>query len=182
LWRAGQRALYDKAVIFSDSIVNLWSPVDLAKAVFEGAIGSANAQHFPGMEAAFVEAAKDHVLTGMTLTCGTVSPADVAEQLCYKRTQSPNVNVLPMIAKWVHNLVVECAVATSVVTPPVVTGGGRGGGAGAGGGGAGDGLTAGAGADGTPSRKRRRHVGSEVEEVLDEDDAAVSLGSGNEGE
>ena len=126
VWRAGQRALYDKAVIFSDSIVNLWSPVDLAKAVFEGAIGSANAQHFPGMEAAFVEAAKDHVLTGMTLTCGAVSPADVAEQLCYKRTQSPNVNVLPMIAKWVHNLVVECAVATSVVTPPVVNGGGRG--------------------------------------------------------
>jgi len=182
VWRAGQRALYDKAVIFSDSIVNLWSPVDLAKAVFEGAIGSANAQHFPGMEAAFVEAAKDHVLTGMTLTCGAVSPADVAEQLCYKRTQSPNVNVLPMIAKGVHNLVVECAVATSVVTPPVVNGGGRGGGGGAGGGGAGDGLRAGAGADGAPSRKRRRHVGSDVEKVLDEDEAAMSVGSGTEGE
>jgi len=173
VWRAGQRALYDKAVIFSDSIVNLWSPVDLAKAVFEGAIGSANAQHFPGMEAAFVEAAKDHVLTGMTLTCGAVFPADVAEQLCYKRTQSPNVNVLPMIAKWIHNLVVECAVATSVVTPPVVNGGGgeRGAGAGA----LGDRGSAGAGT--APSRKRWRHPGSDVEEVLDGDDADVSVGS-----
>jgi len=182
VWRAGQRALYDKAVIFSDSIVNLWSPVDLAKAVFLGAIGSASAQHFPGMEAAFVEAAKDHVLTGMTLKCGAVSPADVAEQLCYKRTQSANVNVLSMIAKWVHNLVVERAVATSVVTPPVVNGGGRGGGEGAGDGGAGDGLRAGAGADGAPSRKRRRHVGSDVEEFLDEGGAAISVGSGSEGE
>jgi len=172
VWRAGQRALYDTAVIFSDSVVNLWSPVDLAKAVFEGAIGSANAKHFPGMEGAFVQAAKDHVLTGMTLTCGAVSPADVAEQLCYKRTDSPNINVLPMIAKWVHNLVVECAVATSVVTPPVVSGGGGGGG------GAGDGGRAGAGADHVPSRKRRRYVGSDVEEVLDGDDADVLVGSG----
>jgi len=182
VWRAGQRALYHKAVIFSDSIVNLWSTVDLAKAVFEGAIGSANAQHFPGMEAAFVEAAKDHVLTGMTLTCGAVSPAEVAEQLCYKRTQSPNVNVLPMIAKWVHNLVVERAVAASVVTPPVVNGGGRGGGGSAAGGGAGGDLRAGAGADGAPSRKRRRNVGSDVEEVLNEGGAAISVGSGSEGE
>jgi len=87
-----------------------------------------------------------------------------------------------MIAKWVHNLVVECVVPTSVVTLPVVNGGGRGGGRGAGGGGAGDGLRAGAGADGAPSRKRRRRVGSDVEDVLDEDDAAMSVGSGTEGE
>jgi len=182
VWRAGQRAFYEKAVMFSDSIVNLWSPVDLENAVFVGAIGSANAQHFPGMEAAFLEAAKDHVLTGMTLTCGAVSFADVAEQPFYKRTQSPNVNVLAMMAKWVHNLVVERAVATSVVTPPVVNGRRRGGGGNAGGKGEGDGLRSGAGADGASSRKRRRHVGSDVEEVLDEGDAAMSVGSGTERE
>ena len=127
MWRDGKSALYDNAVVFTDSGVNIWSPVDLAQAVFEGVIGSANAQHFPGMEAAFVEAAKDHVLTGMTLTCGAVFPADVAEQLCYKRTQSPNVNVLSMIAKWVQNLVAECAVAAFVVTLSFDTGwGGKG--------------------------------------------------------
>ena len=148
--------------------------MDLSKTVFDSAIGSANAQHFPGMEAAFVEAAKDHVLTGMTLTCGAVFPADVAEQLCYKRTQSPNVSVSPMIAKWIHNLVVDCAVATSVVTPPVVNG--REGECGAGAGASGDRGSAGAGL--APSRKSWRHAGSDVEEVLDGDDDDWSVGSG----
>jgi len=144
VWRPGQRAKFDNSVIFSYPTVNQWTPLPLARAMFVGAIGPANAQFFPGMEEDFIDAVKDHVLTGMTLTCGAVSPAEVAEQLCYKRTQTPNIKVLPMIAKWVQNLVIECSVAEVIVTPPGTEVQHDGGGSG------------GAGASEAPSRKRGR--------------------------
>ena len=169
VWRPGQRAKFDNAVIFSHPTVNQWTPVQLARAVFVGAIGPANAQFFPRMEEAFIDAAKDHVLTGMTLTCGAVSPAEVAEQLCYKRTQTPNINVLPMIAKWVQNLVIECSVAEVVVTPPGTEVQPDGGGSG------------GAAASEAPSRKIGRTTAAiDVDEG--DEEAPMSVGSGSGGE
>jgi len=169
VWRPDQRAKFDNAVIFSHPTVNQWTPVQLARAVFVGAIVTANAQIFPGMEEAFVDAAKDHVRTGMTLTCGVVSPAEVSEQLCYKRTQTPNINVLPMISKSVQNLVIECSVAEVVVTPPGTEVQPDGGGSG------------GAAASAAPSRKRGRTTAAiDVDEG--DEKAPMSVGSGSGGE
>jgi len=143
--------------------------VQLSRAVFVGAIGPANAQFFPGMEEAFIVEAKDHVLTGMTLTCGAVSPPEAAEQLCYKRTQTPNINVLPMIAKWVQNLVIECSVAEVVVTPPGPEVQSDGGGSG------------GAAASEAPSRKIGRTTAAiDVDEGDEEAPMSVGSGSGSE--
>ena len=170
VWRPGQRAKVDNAVIFSHPTVSQWTSVQLARAVLVGAVGPANAQFFPGREEALIDAAKDNVLTGMTLTCGAVSPAEAAEQLCYKRTQTPNINVLPMIAKWVQNLVIDCSVAQVVVTPPGTEVQPDGGGSGW------------AGASEPPSRKRGRTTAAiDVDKGVDDEEAPMFVGSGSGG-
>jgi len=169
VWRSDQRAKFDNAGIFSHPTVNQWTPVQLARAVFVRAIGPTNAQFFPGMEEALVYAAKDHVPTGMTLTCGVVSPVEVSEQLCYKLTQTPNINVLLIIAKSVQNLVIECSVAEVVVTPPGTEMQPDGGGSGD------------AAASEAPSRKRGRTTAAiDVDEG--DEEAPMSVGSGSRGE
>jgi len=170
VWRPGQGAKFDNAVIFLHPTVNQWTSVQLARAVFVGAVGPANAQFFPVMEEALIDAAKDNVLTGMTLTCGAVSPAEVAELLCYKRTQTPNINVLPMIAKWVQNLVIDCSVAQVVVTPPGTEVQPDGGG------------SKWAGASEAPSRKRGRTTAAiDVGKGVDDEEAPMLVGSGSGG-
>ena len=86
----------------------------LAQTVFKGAF-TEHAGAFQAMEEEMVSAAEDNLLLGISVTCGAVSPAEVAEQLVSRRVTHSNKNLLQLIARWVKKWIGEHAVATAVL-------------------------------------------------------------------
>ena len=98
---------------FECPAISALSPEELARKVFRGALG-VQAAVFPAMEQTFIQAATENFLIGMSITCGVVSPADVAEHLVSRRTMFSNSNLLSLIGCWVKKYI-ESNVAASQV-------------------------------------------------------------------
>jgi len=67
------------------------------------------------MEEEFIQAATENFLIGMNITCGVVSPADVAEQLVSRRTTVSNTNLLSLISCWVKKYIDSNVAASQVL-------------------------------------------------------------------
>jgi len=83
--KAGERRKYDGVVTSECPAISALSPEELARKVFRGAL-CVLAAVFPAMEQEFIQAATDNLLISMSISCGVVSPAAVAEQLVSRRT------------------------------------------------------------------------------------------------
>jgi len=101
-------------VTFECPAISALSPEELARKVFRGALG-VQAAVFPAMEQEFIQAATDNFLIGMSITCGVVSPADVAEQLVSRRTMFSNTNLLSLIGCWVKKYIDSNVAASQVL-------------------------------------------------------------------
>ena len=62
------------------------------------------AAHTPDLKADFVNGALANILIGVMITCGVVTPARFAEQLCSTRTTKPSTNILMMLATCISKL------------------------------------------------------------------------------
>jgi len=113
-WKVGERAKYDKAVVFECPAISGLTAEQLARKVFRGALRE-QAAAFPHIEQQFVDAANDNFLIGMNITCGVVSPADVAEQLMSRRVNVSNSNLLSLVSVWVKKYVDENVAASQVL-------------------------------------------------------------------
>jgi len=69
-------------------------------AAHKGSLGGAMASKLPEVKADFIDGARNNMLLGVMLTCGVVTPARFAEQLCSSRLQKPHTNLLMMLAVW----------------------------------------------------------------------------------
>ena len=113
-WKAGERRKYEGVVTFECPAISALSPEELARKVFRGALG-VQAAVFPAMGQEFIQAATDNFLIGMSITCGVVSPADVAEQLVSRRTMFSNTNLLSLIGCWVKKYIDSNVAASQVL-------------------------------------------------------------------
>ena len=113
-WKAGERRKYEGVVTFECPAISSLFPEELARKVFRGALG-VQAAVFPAMEQEFIQAATDNFLIGMSITCGVVSPADVAEQLVSLRTMFSNSNLLSLIGFWVKKYIDSNVAASQVL-------------------------------------------------------------------
>jgi len=73
---------------------------ELGAAAHRGSLGKGIACKLPEVKAEFIEGAQSNMLLGVMLTCGVVTPARFAEQLCSSRLQKPHTNLLMMLAVW----------------------------------------------------------------------------------
>jgi len=103
-WKTGERCKYEGVSTFECPAISLLSLEQLARKVFRGALRE-QAAVFLAMEQDFIDAAIDNFLIGMNITCGVVSPADVAEQLVSRRTMHSNTNLLSLFACWVKKYI-----------------------------------------------------------------------------
>jgi len=99
-WKEGARAQFDTAIVFESAAVSRLRARQLAQTVFKGALAE-HAGAFQAMEEEMVGAAEDNLLLRLSVTCGAVSPAEVAEQLVWRRVAHSNKNLLQLIARWV---------------------------------------------------------------------------------
>eukprot|EP00168_Porphyra_purpurea_P001365 TRINITY_DN11689_c0_g1_i1.p1 TRINITY_DN11689_c0_g1~~TRINITY_DN11689_c0_g1_i1.p1 ORF type:complete len:324 (+),score=32.94 TRINITY_DN11689_c0_g1_i1:1275-2246(+) len=113
-WKVGERCKYDKAVVFECPAISGLTAEQLARKVFRGALRE-QAAAFPHIEQQFVDAASENFLIEMNVTCGVVSPADVAEQLMSRRATVSNTNLLCLVAVWVKKYVDENVAALEVL-------------------------------------------------------------------
>jgi len=113
-WKVGERTKYDKAVVFECPAIRGLTAEQLARKVFRGALRE-QAAAFPHIEQQFVDAANDNFLIGMNITCGVVSPADVAEQLMSGHLTVSNTNLLSLVSVWVKKYVDENVAASQVL-------------------------------------------------------------------
>ena len=113
-WKVGERTKYDKAVVFECPAISGLTAEQLARKVFRGALRE-QAAAFPHIEQQFVDAANDNFLIGMNITCGVVSPADVAEQLMSRHLTVSNTNLLSLVSVWVKKYVDENVAASQVL-------------------------------------------------------------------
>ena len=113
-WKAGERRKYEGVEMFECPAISALSPEELARKVFRAALGE-QAAVFPAMEEEFIQAATENFLIGMNITCGVVSPADVAEQLVSRRTTVSNTNLLSLIGCWVKKYIDSNVAASQVL-------------------------------------------------------------------
>ena len=113
-WKAGERRKYEGVATFECPAISALSPEELARKVFRGALG-VQAAVFPAMEEEFIQAATENFLIGMNITCGVVSPADVAEQLVSRRTTVSNTNLLSLISCLVKKYIDSSVAASQVL-------------------------------------------------------------------
>ena len=113
-WKAGERRKYEGVATFECPAISALSPEELARKVFRGALG-VQAAVSPAMEEEFIQAATENFLIGMNITCGVVSPADVAEQLVSRRTTVSNTNLLSLIGCWVKKYIDSNVAASQVL-------------------------------------------------------------------
>jgi len=113
-WKKGEREKFSAVSVFDCSAVSRMTSTQLASAASKGALKS-HAVNFPTMEAEFIRGAEDHLLIGLSITCGGVSPANVAEQLVSCRVDRSNANLMQLVASWCQKFVTESMVAAAVL-------------------------------------------------------------------
>ena len=113
-WKEGARAQFDTAVVFESAAVSRLTARQLSQTVFKGALAE-HAGAVQAMEEEMVGAAEDNLLLRLSVTCGAVSPAEVAEQLVSRRVTHSNKILLHLIARWVKKWIGENTVATAVL-------------------------------------------------------------------
>eukprot|EP00168_Porphyra_purpurea_P012843 TRINITY_DN3441_c0_g2_i1.p3 TRINITY_DN3441_c0_g2~~TRINITY_DN3441_c0_g2_i1.p3 ORF type:complete len:162 (+),score=12.46 TRINITY_DN3441_c0_g2_i1:1869-2354(+) len=77
---------------------------ELATAAHKGSLGEVMASKLPELEADFVDGACNNMLLGVMPTCGVVTPARFAEQLCSSRNKKPQSNLLMLLANWMAKI------------------------------------------------------------------------------
>jgi len=113
-WKTGKREKFSAVSVFDCPAVSRMTSTQLASAAFKGAL-KAHAINFPTMEVVFIGGAEDHLLIGLSITCGGVSPTDVAEQLASRRVDRSNANLMQLVASWCQKFVTENMVAAAVL-------------------------------------------------------------------
>jgi len=68
----------------------------------------------PELKADCIDGSQNIMLLGVMLTCGVVSPARFAEQLCSSRSKKPHSNLLRMLANWMVKIRSEAVEAWAV--------------------------------------------------------------------
>ena len=97
-WKEGARAQFYTALVFESAAMSRLTARQVAQTVFKGALAE-HAGAFQAMEEEMVGAAEDNLVLGLSVTCGAVSPAEVAEQLVSRRVTHSNKNLLQLIAR-----------------------------------------------------------------------------------
>eukprot|EP00168_Porphyra_purpurea_P017061 TRINITY_DN5745_c0_g1_i1.p2 TRINITY_DN5745_c0_g1~~TRINITY_DN5745_c0_g1_i1.p2 ORF type:complete len:351 (+),score=27.42 TRINITY_DN5745_c0_g1_i1:1623-2675(+) len=114
LWKRGEREKFDRAFVFECPAVSRLSAELLARKVFRGALLD-QAAALAHNEQEFIESSNDNFLIGMSITCGVVSSADVADQLMSQRTTVSNTNFLSPVAVWVKRYIEDNVSASHVL-------------------------------------------------------------------
>jgi len=112
--KTGEREKFSAVSVFDCPAVSRMTSTQLASAAVKGALKS-HAVNFPSREGEFIGGAEDHLLTGSSITCGGVSPADVAEQLVSRRVDRSKSNLMRLVASWCQKLVTENIVAAAAL-------------------------------------------------------------------
>jgi len=103
-WPEGARENFDRDLVpFELPSLSVMDAEQLAVAAHAGAFKDM-AAHTPDLKADFVNGARANMLIGVMITCGVITPARFAEQLCSTRTTKPNTNILMMLATWISKL------------------------------------------------------------------------------
>ena len=113
-WKTWEREKFSAVSVFDCPAVSRMTSTQLASAAFKGALKS-HAVNFPTMEAEFIGGAEDHLLIGLSITCGGVASADVAEQLVSRRVDRSNANLMQLVASWCQKFATENMVAAAVL-------------------------------------------------------------------
>jgi len=114
-WPDGARETFDRQMEpFELPSLSFMDAEQLAVAAHVGAFKDM-ATHTPDLKADFVNGARANMLIGVMITCGVVTPARFAEQLCSTRTTKPNTNILMMLATWLSKLHRDAATAAGEV-------------------------------------------------------------------
>jgi len=103
-WPAGARENLDRDLVpFELPSLSVMDSEQLAVVAHAGAFKDM-AAHTPDLKADFVNGALANILIGVMITCGVVTPARFAEQLCSTRTTKPSTNILMMLATCISKL------------------------------------------------------------------------------
>ena len=100
-WPPGERQRFEESLgAFEQPSLSVMTSEELAVAAHKGSLGDTMASKLPEVKADFIDGARNNMLLGVMLTCGVVTPARFAEQLCSSRLQKPHTNLLMMLAVW----------------------------------------------------------------------------------
>jgi len=113
-WRVGDRAKYHKAFVCECPAIGGLMAEQLARKVFRGALRE-QAAAFSHIAQQSVEGANEHFPIGINITCGVVSPADVAEKLILRHVTVSNGNLLSLVSVWVTKYVHENLAASQLL-------------------------------------------------------------------
>ena len=103
-WPEGARETFDRQIEpFELPSLSVMDAEQLAVAAHVGAFKDM-ATHTPDLKTDFVNGARANMLIGVMITCGVVTPARFAEQMCSTRTTKPNTNILMMLATWLSKV------------------------------------------------------------------------------
>jgi len=101
IWPAGERQRFDESLgAFEMPSLSAMTSEELGADAHRGSLGEGMASKLPEVKADFIDGARSNMLLGVMLTCGVVTPARFAEQLCPSRLQKPHTNLLMMLAVW----------------------------------------------------------------------------------
>jgi len=97
-WPEGARKTFDRQIQpFELPSLSVMDAEQLSVAAHVGAFKDLTT-HTPDLKADFLNGVRANMLIGVMLTCGVVTPARFAEQMCSTRTTKPNTNILMMLA------------------------------------------------------------------------------------
>jgi len=100
-WPPGERRKYESAFVFFE-MPELSSMIaeELTSSEHPGSLGEAMASKIPELKADLIAGARNNMLLVVLLTCGVVSPARFADQLCSTRTKKQHSDFLIMLESW----------------------------------------------------------------------------------
>ena len=117
-WPPGERQRFEESLgAFELPSLSSMTSEELAVAAHKGSLGDAMASKLPEVKADFIDGAHNNMLLGVMLTCGVVTPARFAEQLCSTRLQKPHTNLLMMLAVWMVNMHKDAVVSVADAGP-----------------------------------------------------------------
>jgi len=113
-WPPGEHLRCEESLgAFERPSLSVMTSEELAAAAHEGSLGETMASKLPEVKADFIDGARNNMLLGVMLTCGVVTPARFAEQMCSSRLQKPHTNLLMMLAVWMVKIHKEAVVSAA---------------------------------------------------------------------
>eukprot|EP00168_Porphyra_purpurea_P012841 TRINITY_DN3441_c0_g1_i1.p1 TRINITY_DN3441_c0_g1~~TRINITY_DN3441_c0_g1_i1.p1 ORF type:complete len:439 (+),score=37.21 TRINITY_DN3441_c0_g1_i1:1508-2824(+) len=113
-WPSGERKEYGITLeVLKDPELRAVTSSKLAIAAHKESLKETMASKLPELQADSIEGARNDVLLGVMLTCGVLTPARFAEQLCSSRTRRPHSNLLMMLEIWMVKTNAHAAAAAA---------------------------------------------------------------------